>query len=254
MEEKITEAAKRYGFNLEFRASEILKKNHYQVALNTVNTVNELPHETDIFAWDISGLAIAAECKGAEQNSILLAIKETSNKLNSFSTENKKFKESEYTLGQFEPCENNYFFTFSGDFFKTENNGDLKKMTRNDDSNNFYKAINQIQASIISASKITFPLIQGNIVKTIIPMIITNSDIYVIDYASGPQPNVNQHKWILHKAIVSIDLCLQENAMMLSFPIININYLGDFLTKCLGYNLTTNCYCLVDGALDTQSK
>ena len=104
MEEKIIEAAKRYGFNLEFRASEIFKGSRYQVALNTVNTVNELPHETDIFAWDISGIAIAAECKGTEQNSILLVIKETSNTLNSFFNDNKKFIGSEYSGNLQDSC------------------------------------------------------------------------------------------------------------------------------------------------------
>ena len=157
------------------------------------------------------------------------------------------------SLGQFEPCDN-YFFTFSEDFFKTEKNGDLKKMTRNDDDNNFYKAINQIQASIIAASKIPFPLIERNKVKTIIPMIITNADIYVIDYASTPQPKVSQHKWILHKATVSIDMCLKDKAMMLALPVVNINYLNDFLANCLGSSSSGNCYCLADGTLAEQSK
>lgn len=254
MEAKIIEAAKRYGFNLEFRASEVFKAEHYRVELNTVSIVNELPHETDVLGWCTSGIAIAAECKGTEQNSILLVIKESNNTLNSFSTENKGIMGSKYTLGQFKPPDNNYFFTFSGDFFKTTNNGDLKKMTRNDDSNNFYKAINQIQASIVAASKIDFPLIDGNGVKIIIPMIITNADIYVIDYASDSKPKVSQNKWVLHKAVVSKILPLQENAMMLCFPIVNINYLGNFLNSCLSFDTYEKCYCLKDGTLEVQSK
>ncbi|CZJ16564.1 TPA: hypothetical protein JBH59_13430 [Legionella pneumophila] len=249
MEEKIIEAAKQYGFNLEFRASQILIENHYKVATNTIKTLNEISCETDILAWDISGIAIAAECKGTQKNSLLLAIREPNNSLNDFSIENKKILNSEYTLGQFKPYQDNYFFTFSGDFFKYNIKNDLSKITKNDDENNFYKAINQIQTSIIMASKIDFPMIQGNKVKTIIPMIITNADIYVIDYSLESEPTVSLNKWILHKAIVSRELSLPLGTTALCFPVVNIQFLSEFLKKCMIFDAYYDCYCIDDGKL-----
>ncbi|HAU2429474.1 TPA: hypothetical protein JBL05_13140, partial [Legionella pneumophila] len=144
----ILDAANSYGFNLEFRAKKILEEKSFSVLMNQLIKNGDEFVEIDIKAAQYQGREWLIECKGAANSSYLILIKEdNSNDPKLYNTRRHVIKDSNYRVAQFKPDENQCFFTFTGDFFNKTGN-QLKKASKNDFENNFFKAQNQILSAI----------------------------------------------------------------------------------------------------------
>jgi len=237
-ERLILEAANRYGFNLEFRTKKALEKNHFSVLMNQLMKNGDEFVEIDIKATQYQGREWLIECKGASNSSHLILIKEDgSNDPKSYNTRRHAIKDSNYRIAQFKPDESQYFFTFTGDFFNA-NGKQLKKAAKNDAENNFFKAQSQILSAIKAISLTDTDKNKSRDFPFIIPVIITNAKIWVIDYNNSSAPEVSQHKWVLHKIPTKNSLFIAPKNEIefdsISILVLNIEYLEEFL-GCYSY-------------------
>ena len=220
----IKKAAERYGYNLEFKAKKILEELNFRTDLNRTSTLDQELIETDIIA--IGGfnndLHLIIECKGIAQGSCLLLIKETkkyehvSEGKTRFDIDNSKYKIPLYKSTE------EIQYTFTGDFF-INNTKELKKISKDDSQNNFYKAQQQIINSILAYSRI--PEVNEP-TDYIVPLIVTNAEIWIIDY-NQDKPICQNYQWVLHRLITTK---FSSSFNFIPIQIVNINHLSDFLT------------------------
>lgn len=231
----ILDAANRYGFNLEFRAKKILEEKSFSVLMNQLIKNEDEFVEVDIKAAQHKGREWLIECKGASNSSYLILIKEDNSiDPKMYNTRRHAIKDSNYRIAQFKPDENQYFFTFTGDFFNKIGK-ELKKAAKNDFENNFFKAQNQILSAINAISVTDVDKSKSSDFPVIIPVIITNAKIWVIDYNNSSAPEVNPYKWVLHKIPTKNNLFIVPKSGRefgsISTLVLNIEYLEEFLSN-----------------------
>ncbi|HAT1795956.1 TPA: hypothetical protein ACSJUJ_000120 [Legionella pneumophila] len=236
----ILDAANRYGFNLEFRTKKVLEEKNFSVLMNQLMKSGDEFVEIDIRAAQYTGREWLIECKGSSDSSHLILIKEdSSNDPKSYNTKRHAIQDSNYRIAQFKPDENQYFFTFTGDFFN-KTGQQLKKISKNDSENNFFKAQYQILSAIKAISLTDTDKDKSKDFPIIIPMIVTNAKIWVIDYNKSSEPGVSQHKWVLHKVKIKNNLFIAPKYEIeydsISILVLNIDYLDEFL-GCYSYNI-----------------
>jgi hypothetical protein len=92
--------------------------------------------EIDLIANKYTDRHFIIECKGTDSSSFLILVKESDEQDNVTNMMRHCVEGTNYRLVGYElPT----FCTFTGDFFNN-NTKELKKASRNDDDNNFYKA------------------------------------------------------------------------------------------------------------------
>ncbi|HHF7368981.1 hypothetical protein [Legionella waltersii] len=231
----ILDAANSYGFNLEFRAKKILEEKSFSVLMNQLIKNEDEFVEVDIKAAQYQGREWLIECKGAANSSYLILIKEDNGiDPKMYNTRRHAIKDSNYRIAQFKPDENQYFFTFTGDFFNKTGN-QLKKAAKNDFENNFFKAQNQMLSAIKAISVTDVDKNKSRDFPIIIPIIITNAKLWVIDYNNSSAPQVSQYKWALHKIPTKNNLYIapknEREFDSISILVLNIEYLEEFLSN-----------------------
>ena len=153
------------------------------------------------------------ECKGCEKKSFLILVKAPSLMKNnddnsSMRMMNVEFGEMprpspngdgyifEYKIFNFNiNHKNSAPYTVNGDFHK---NGSTKKFDTADSRSNLYKAQQQICEAMVNYEPSKFEH-DDDQRCSVIPMIVTNSNICVIDYEKENEPVVAQHKWVIHR-------------------------------------------------------
>lgn len=180
--ELIIKAAEQYGFNLEFKTSKKLEETGFVCELNEILPFGNSTVEVDLIARkQFSYLHLIIECKGADEDTILLLVKGSNNRIKN---DKPAQYDSRYTIGNviqipmFEINTKSAAHTITGDFFrKAEENKKevvLKKTSKNDDRTKFYKAQQQILAAIEAYSK---KLVAEEDIQHVVPLIVTNADI-----------------------------------------------------------------------------
>lgn len=145
-EDLVIDAAEKYGFNIEFKTKNLFQAKGYTTELNKFYYYEGELLEVDVLA-KLNSRLFLVECKGTASNSMLILIKDPDN------------SESIYlrrTIDNYNSRIMGFggvglFCTFTGDFFSRENNK-LKKLSKNDTENNFYKAQTQITNAIHAVS------------------------------------------------------------------------------------------------------
>ena len=240
--ELILDAADRYGFNMEFQVKKKILENMHRNNEKFDVLLNQLiPNKDDFVEVDVMTLKrplgdFVIECKGSSSSSRLILIQED-NAANpkEYNTTRHQINGSHYhRIAQFKPDKNQYFFTFTGDFFNKQGN-QLNKISKNDAENNFFKAQIQILSAIKEISLKEVEKTDGDEdIIFIVPIIITNAQIYIIDY-NQKNTQVKNFKWVLHKAPIkntlSIDSKKDEDVGSISILVLNINYFDDFLKE-----------------------
>lgn len=239
--ELIKKTAEKYGFNLEFRTSKILEKDSYASLLNKVIQHGSKLTEIDVLATKYNeGLHLVVECKGANNNSLLILVKSSNSTLNEYKNSHTNatryiIDDSEYRIpiAPINKSPSDPIYTITGDFFQMNDSKTLKKYSKNDEGNNFYKAQQQIIEAIDVYSKEPIKNPEGDQRKDyIVPLIVTNSEIWVIDF-NDDETKASNHKWVLHRTLINDKkLPLKLNGIYCSyFPItiVNINHLESAL-------------------------
>lgn len=234
-EKLILDAANKYGFNLEFRAKKILEEKNFTVLMNQLIKNEDEFVEVDIKAAQYQGRDWLIECKGSSSSSYLIMIKEVGGiDPKMYNTRRHAIKGSNYRIAQFKPDINQYFFTFTGDFFN-KTGKQLKKASKNDAENNFFKAQNQILSAIKAISLTDTDKNKARDFPIIIPIIITNAKIWAIDYNNSVAPEVTPYKWVLHKIPTKNNLYItpkkEREFNSISILILNIEYFDEFLNN-----------------------
>lgn len=234
----VTQAAEKYGFNLEFKTKEIFEKNQYQVDLN-VPLRDGI--EVDVHASRDQNRQVLIECKGTDPSSCLILIKDPKK---NYKTNRYNIPNSKFAIAQYKPHAGSDFYTFTGDFFNLKNK-ELKRSSINDENNNFYKAQIQIMEALNAfymseASRTVLSMFEednnnGESEERcfLIPMIVTNADkIWVVDY-SKKDGIAKPHKWVLQRARINDYIHIEykngEKPYSISVAVVSINYLDQFL-------------------------
>ena len=251
-EKLILDAANKYGFNLEFRAKKILEEKNFTVLMNQLIKNEDEFVEVDIMAGQYQGRKWLIECKGASSSSYLILIKEDAGiDTKMYNTRRHTIAGSNYRIAQFKPDLNQYFFTFTGDFFN-KTGKQLKKSAKNDAENNFFKAQSQILSAIKAISLTDTENKKSRDFPIIIPIIITNAKIWTIDYNNSAGPEVTPYKWVLHKIPTKNNLFItpknDREFNSISILILNIEYFDDFLSNHL-FNVDGEI-SIPDGAIE----
>lgn len=214
--EKLIEAASQEGFKHEFNVRDIFESKDFQCLSNEKLLFNSDLHEIDLISIkDEYGYIV--ECKGCSPSNYLILVKEANNyKIRRAS---KLRLSAPHTLIDFQDGINESI-VYTGDFFTDE----FKRASKNDNKNNFYKATEQITNAILAVKNDRNLRDKFTIV---IPLIIINCKIYVIDYQCKP-PIITEYKWVLNRLNRVVNSFLdqiQEHTV----PVINIKYLDEFL-------------------------
>lgn len=226
-EQNIIKAAQMSGFNLEFKAKEILDANNYSTEIGKCYTFNDDYIEPDIVSTQFKGRYLIGECKGSSADSILILIKEANKNNNDFNSRGFKISDAPNSkLVQFEPDGWDAFKTITGDFYSSN----LKKISKNDSKNNFYKAQNQITSGIKALADSLKN--DKSEMSYITPFILTNSEIWIIDF-NKDTTQAKPYKWALHETLAGSSLPLElacgEQRNKYCLPIINIQYFDEFV-------------------------
>ncbi|CAM3008167.1 hypothetical protein [Legionella worsleiensis] len=234
-EELVKTAANKYGFNLEFKTKSIFEKNGFCTKHNVLVKLNDESLEIDLLANKYVDRHFIIECKGTDSSSALILVKESVEQDNMADMRRRNIEGTNFRLVGFEG-EN--FCTFTGDFFNN-NTKELKKSSRNDDENNFYKAQLQINDAISA-----FIQSASSGVSYITPVIVTNASIWVVDYNNPDKTEVDEFRWVLHKVKLGNNfkfVSREEESEVLSFilPVVNINYLDSFIKDAINMNTST---------------
>ncbi|ADG25964.1 TPA: hypothetical protein JBA76_08655 [Legionella pneumophila subsp. pneumophila] len=216
----IQNAADKYGFNIEFKTKKIFQELELDAEVNSIFNGIEI----DLVSPSHKPKFII-ECKGAQADTILVLIKESNDKAY---TKHKVIKDSKYGIPYYSMGPS-IFTTFTGDFF-TKSKNELKRISKNDNQNNFYKALDQITKAVAACTK--QPL--DSEMKYLYPLIVTNADIWVVDYNDMDKPQVVNHKWVIHKVKNDNQVInFEPDFESYFYPvlIININYLKELLAQ-----------------------
>ncbi|CAM4458392.1 MAG: hypothetical protein LEGION0403_FIIPPAGN_02791 [Legionella sp.] len=217
-------AAEKYGFNLEFKTKNFFQEKGYSTEINKLYYYEGEPLELDVQA-ELDDRIFLVECKGTASNSMLILIKDPDDSELLYSR--REIGKHNSRIMGFGGTDR--FCTFTGDFFSKEQS-QLKKLSKNDIENNFYKAQNQISNALcVVSSALTSVTPQYPV--HIMPLIVTNAQIWVIDYEKMPTA-ATPHKWVKHKVISNTKLNIfSNNSQVFTYlaNIVNINYLKEFL-------------------------
>ncbi|WP_131778955.1 hypothetical protein [Legionella bozemanae] len=228
----VIEAAEKYGFNIEFKTKSLFQTKGYNTEINKFYYYEGELLAVDVHA-ELHDRLFLVECKGTASNSMLVLIKDPDK------------SESIYVRREIDNYDSRImgfggaglFCTFTGDFFSKEQNK-LKKLSKNDTENNFYKAQTQITNAIHAVS---WDIQQKSATEEnpihIMPLIVTNAHIWVIDYEQNPISATN-HKWVKHKVVSNkLPIFLKEDRIFTYLVnIVNVNYLQEFLDKSHNMN------------------
>lgn len=243
--------AENHGYLIEFEVSKTLKEiNKPPVHVEMGHLVGPNNIEIDVVAA-FSNRQYLIECKGNQKGSGLILVKAPLSMIKKEGQCNAKFLKlskvgvggnqllmireaeerglrvgNEFHLFNFDI--NNQVsapYTINGDFYKP----DKKGFDKNDPRNNLYKAQQQICEAIEY-----FSPFEG-CGSSVIPMIVTNSDIWVIDYENGENPEVTKHKWVIHRVVnrltnPRIQKTDSENAFVFHLLITNKHHLKELVT------------------------
>ncbi len=235
-EELVKIAANKYGFNLEFKTKSIFEKNGFITKHNYLMKLDDELLEIDLIANKHPDRHFIIECKGTDSSSSLILVKESAEQDNVTTLMRHCIEGTNYRLVGYESPE---FCTFTGDFFNNNNSKELKKASRNEDDNNFYKAQSQIIDAISAFLKNESPS-----VSYIIPVIVTNAKIWVVDYNNPEKTETTQFKWVFHKVKLGNNFTLEPRAQeseVFSFvlPVVSIHYLDEYLNIAQNMNVST---------------
>jgi len=251
----IVAAAEKSGFNLEFKANDIISNAGFNTELNHVLIHDNQNKEIDIIAEYKNKCHLVVECKGSGNNSILIAVKASTERYEN----DKKLLGNFYInpnsqtiirLETFDIANAAEHYTITGDFFTWKSNKKLlNKASKNDDMNNFYKAQRQILDALIAykwkLSQATNK--QHRERHSLIPLIITNVPIWVVHYGKSKtdqtsEPRAQMHKWIFQRLIIDNklpiytyqpDYCLIKSPVSYPLAIINIDYLEEAIEQII---------------------
>lgn len=234
-ESTVINAANKYGFNLEFKTKDKFEENGFITRHNILMRLGDSLLEVDLIASAYTDRHFIIECKGTDSSSSLILVKESDGQDNVASMMRHCISGTNFRLIGYESSS---FCSFTGDFFHY-NGKELKKASRNDDDNNFYKAQLQIIDAICA-----FAQNESKNISHIIPVIVTNANIWVVDYNKPEKTDTTPCKWVLHKVKLDNKLKLEpayEEADVLSFvlPVVNIHYLDEFIKNTKNMNTST---------------
>lgn len=227
----VIKAAEKYGFNLEFKTKNLFQAKGYSTEINKLYQYDGELLELDVQA-ELNDRLFIVECKGTASNSMLILVKDPDNSESLYSR--REIDKHSRIMGF---GGTGLFCTFTGDFFTKEQH-QLKKLSKNDTENNFYKAQTQVSNALCAVSSTIQNRLNSNNTIHIMPLIVTNAQIWVIDYEQTPT-SATLHKWVKHKAIPNTRLLtlLGDNQVFTYLVnIVNINYLKDFLDKSFNMN------------------
>lgn len=231
--ELVINAAEKYGFNLEFKTKNLFEMKGYLTEINKLYYYEGEPLELDVQA-KLHDRLFLVECKGTASNSMLILVKDPDNSELLYSR--RSIENHNSRIMGFGGA--GRFCTFTGDFFTKEQHH-LKKLSKNDTENNFYKAQTQISNALCAVSStIQNSSNAENKPIHIMPLIVTNAQIWVIDYEQDPI-SATHHKWVKHKVVSNTKLpLLSKDKKVFTYlaNIVNINHLKDFLDKSFNMN------------------
>lgn len=240
-EELVKTAANKYGFNLEFKTKCIFEKIGCVTEANKLLRLNDDLLEIDLVATLYPDRPFIVECKGTDSSSFLILVRESTNvRSQTHIIRRHIISGTNYRLVGYDSSPQTFFCTFTGDFFSYHTK-ELKKLSKNDEENNFYKA----QLQMINAIS-AFSNINTKAVSHIIPLIVTNAKIWVVDYNDSNSVSANSYKWVLHKVKLDAKLELDqrdEEDDVLSFviPVVSSTYLEEFIKMSQNFNISTGC-------------
>lgn len=213
LEERLIEAASQEGFGHEFNVRKIFEKNNFKCISNKRIAINDELHEIDLIAVK-NDYGYLIECKGSSSDSYLILIQEAKG-------HNARYLRKVETteLISFEGEIKNVI-SYTGDFF----NKNFTRATKNNPRNNFYKATEQVDKSIIAFAS---DLHAKKSFNNIIPLIAVNCKIYILNY-QGEQVEIKECKWALNRIFRVVD-SLFHNVQEYLIPVVNISYLQEFL-------------------------
>lgn len=221
--DKIIKAAELSGFNLEFKTKKVLDELYLKCHLNSLYRLHNEIIEIDLIAQDQTNKHLVIECKGSSTDSSLILIQEQE-------LQRKKLIErielNEFLrISQF-PSLNDNYITFTGDFFDDK----FKRKSKDDTKNNFYKAQEQINNAIFLYSNNLAQQQREVSIQFILPLIVTNAQIYVVNFESSPTLAKNC-RWAFQRIKNTHNFGLP---IILDYlvPVVNINYLKDFFVEC----------------------
>lgn len=221
--ENIIKAAEVSGFNLEFKTKKILDELNLTCHLNSLYKLNDEIIEIDLVAKNHMNRHLIIECKGCESGSFLILIKEQQKQINQLSE--RVNLDNCVRISQFPSLDNN-FITFTGDFYDSK----YKRKSKDDTKNNFFKAQEQINSAIFAYYKSLTKQKSDSSIQFIFPLIVTNSQIYVVDFASSITEAKNC-KWAFQRIKNTLNFGQPEMMDYLA-PVVNINYLEEYLSGC----------------------
>lgn len=227
----ILNAASKSGFKLEFETKKIFSEKGFKTEINQSYLYKDVPFEIDIVAsYQRPEIHFVVECKGSESTSCLILVKDAvSNE--KMAIARSIFLNSNARLVGFNST-TRIPSSITGDFYRNTDKA-LIKLSKNDEENNFYKAQQQIKDGILAFYKHIEEL--NETPYYIVPLIVTNSQIWAVDY-NWDEPQCAKYKWFLQKIKLDSRFKLSTNntpTTSLLVPIVNIDYLKDFVTLAL---------------------
>lgn len=232
----VIEAAEKYGFNLEFKTRDIFRKHGYSTEINKMYSYKDGFIQIDVEA-KLQDRLFLVECKGTASDSLLILIQDSKDSEDSETIYTRRvIHGSDFRIMGFGGL--GRFCTSSGDFF-TKDQKKLKKTSKNDTENNFFKAQTQITDALCAVHSTIKckPNWEVNPIN-VMPVIVTNAKIWAIDYEETPK-KATQHKWVKHKVISNTELPIllnDDKVPTYLAHVVNVDYLGEFLDKCKNMN------------------
>ena len=95
----------------------------------------------------------------------------------------------------------------TGDFFNFTNKGkDLQKVSKHEESSNFFKGITQLNMGVQEYFETKAGEVHGDIPFLLVPILVTNCEIAIVQYLSGGKVDVKEPK-----VVRNVRWCLYDN-------------------------------------------
>lgn len=232
--EKLALAVQKQGFKLEFDTYAMLRD--YICNDNSISKINidvnyplHIPHEfreaeeglpqyceADVYARTIDKFSedvnhYIVECKGANLKSKLAMVEVSNSEFSRNINRYRKIKisqnhgifgklvEGESIIG---PYQGGPPATFTGDFFSLKNK-EFKRSDKNLDNNNLFKGLKQLTTAAAELKR-NKKLLMEKKSNILIPILVTNVDICVVNYEDE---TIRTVPWLYHKNKVDGELC-----------------------------------------------